>query len=67
MTTPHLLEQNEATGRVANFRRAAGLEEGSFAGPRYNDSDAYKTIETAEQATLTACRPARHEGHPGEG
>ena len=26
VTVPHILEQNEATGRVANFRRAAGLE-----------------------------------------
>ncbi|HVS66288.1 MAG TPA: beta-L-arabinofuranosidase domain-containing protein [Thermoanaerobaculia bacterium] len=47
VTVPHILEQNEATGRIANFRRAAGLEEGPFEGPRYNDSDVYKSIEAA--------------------
>jgi uncharacterized protein len=55
VTIPHILEQNEATGRVANFRRAAGLEEGPFEGPRYNDSDVYKTLEAASYAL--ALRP----------
>ncbi|HSK69283.1 MAG TPA: beta-L-arabinofuranosidase domain-containing protein [Candidatus Limnocylindria bacterium] len=39
------LEQCEKTGRLANFRRAAGLEEGPFEGRYYNDSDVYKVLE----------------------
>ncbi len=39
------LEQCEKTGRLANFRRAAGLEAGGFQGLYFNDSDVYKMIE----------------------
>jgi DUF1680 family protein len=34
--------QNEETGRVANFRRAAGHEEGASEGRAFNDTDVYK-------------------------
>lgn len=39
------LDQCEKTGRLANFRRAAGREEGGFQGRYYNDSDVYKVLE----------------------
>ena len=37
----------EDTGRIANFARAGGLEEGPFQGIRFNDSDVFKVIEGA--------------------
>ena len=39
------LDKCESTGRIANFRRAAGWEEGPFQGIYYNDSDVYKVLE----------------------
>ena len=47
VTIPHILRQNEATGRVANFERAAGRAEGAYSGRRFNDTDVYKLIEAA--------------------
>jgi DUF1680 family protein len=38
-------DQLEKTKRLANFRRAAGKEEGTFEGLYFNDSDVYKWIE----------------------
>ena len=39
------LEQCEKTGRLGNFRRAAGREEGGFRGIFFDDSDVYKVLE----------------------
>ena len=47
MTVPYALKMNEETGRVDNFRKAAGLMKGPFQGKRYNDSDIYKAMEGA--------------------
>lgn len=47
---PHIAEQNETTGRVANFERAAGLKPGDYEGRRFNDTDIYKWIEAASYA-----------------
>ena len=44
---PHIHRQNETTGRVANFERAAGLKPGKYDGRRFNDTDIYKWIEAA--------------------
>lgn len=44
-TTRYCLKRCEETGRIANFRRAAGLEEGGFEGIYFNDSDVYKVLE----------------------
>jgi DUF1680 family protein len=44
-TVPHVMAQCEETGRVDNFRKAAGEMEGKFLGPHFNDSDVYKVIE----------------------
>src|SRR5947209_422698 len=47
VTIPHILTENEATGRVANFERAAGRKSGAYEGRRFNDTDVYKIIEAA--------------------
>lgn len=50
VTIPHILRQNEETGRVDNFRKAAGLLSGQYQGRRFNDTDVYKVIEAASYA-----------------
>ncbi len=50
VTIPHIMEQNEITGRVDNFRKAAGLIEGRYDGRRFNDTDIYKVVEAASYA-----------------
>ncbi len=47
VTLPHIMRQNEATGRVDNFLKAARKLDGPYKGQRYNDTDVYKTIEAA--------------------
>jgi DUF1680 family protein len=47
VTIPHILHQNEATGRVDNLRRGAGKLKGEYQGRRFNDTDVYKVIEAA--------------------
>lgn len=53
VTLPHIFGQNESTGRVANFERAAGRAEGAYQGRRFNDTDVYKAIEAASYALAT--------------
>ncbi|MGQ9801320.1 MAG: glycoside hydrolase family 127 protein [Candidatus Saccharicenans sp.] len=53
VTIPYLLRMNEETGRVDNFRIAAGLKKGQHTGKRYNDSDVYKAIEAAAYTLKT--------------
>ncbi|MGH9390030.1 MAG: glycoside hydrolase family 127 protein, partial [Vicinamibacteria bacterium] len=50
VTIPHILRQNEETGRVDNFRKAAGVIPGEYQGRRFNDTDVYKGIEAASYA-----------------
>lgn len=50
VTIPYDFQRCEETGRIANFARAGGLEEGDFEGIYYNDSDVYKVIEGAAYA-----------------
>lgn len=45
ITIPFALKKNEDTGRVNNFRKAAGLMEGKYEGRRFNDTDVYKVME----------------------
>jgi len=47
VTVPFALQKNEETGRVDNFRKAAGLLKGPHQGKRYNDSDVFKVMEGA--------------------
>jgi len=39
------LDKCEATGRISNFLKAAGLMGGDFEGMYFNDSDVYKVLE----------------------
>lgn len=50
VTIPHIMEENEQTGRVDNFRKAAGRMEGRYQGRRFNDTDVYKVLEAASYA-----------------
>ena len=43
-------DRNEETGRIDNFRRAAGKIEGPLQGKYFNDSDVYKWMEAASWA-----------------
>ncbi len=54
-TLPSQHAQLEETGRIDNFRRAAGKQDGEFAGIFFNDSDVYKWIEAA--CLSLACEP----------
>jgi hypothetical protein len=58
VTIPHILRQNEETGRVDNFRKAAGEVPGRYEGRRFNDTDIYKVIEAASYAIAQTPDPA---------
>ena len=47
VTVPYAFKKCEETGRISNFAKAAGLEQGKFEGTYFNDSDVYKVIEGA--------------------
>jgi DUF1680 family protein len=46
-TLPHNLKMCQETGRLENFKTAAGQQGGPFKGTYYNDSDVYKVLEGA--------------------
>ncbi len=50
---PLQYQQCEATGRLNNFRRAAGSYKGAFEGIFFNDSDVYKWLEAASWTLAT--------------
>ncbi len=58
MTIPHILRQNEVTGRVDNFLKAARKMEGAYKGQRYNDTEVYKAIEAAAYVLAASPDPA---------
>jgi DUF1680 family protein len=58
VTIPHIFTQNEQTGRVANFARAAGKAPGKYEGRRFNDTDVYKVIEAASYSLVHHPDPA---------
>ena len=47
ITIPATFKKSEETGRISNFAKAGGSEEGSFEGIFFNDSDVFKIIEGA--------------------
>jgi DUF1680 family protein len=47
VTIPHIMRENETTGRVDNFRKAARQMSGAYSGRRFNDTDIYKIVEAA--------------------
>ena len=53
VTIPHILAENEQTGRVDNFRKGAGLMPGDYQGRRFNDTDTYKIVEAASYSLAT--------------
>lgn len=58
VTIPHIFLENEKTGRVGNFERAAGRKPGSYEGRRFNDTDVYKAIEAASESLISHPDPA---------
>lgn len=50
VTVPHILHECEVTGRIDNFKKAAGLMEGHHVGYHFDDSDVYKAIEAASSS-----------------
>ncbi len=54
VTLPGQYDQCERSGRIDNFRRAAGKKEVPFQGRFYNDSDVYKWLEAACYALATS-------------
>jgi uncharacterized protein len=58
VTIPHIMRENEETGRVANFLKAAHAIDGAYQGQRYNDTDVYKIIEAASDSLAVAPDPA---------
>lgn len=57
VTVPYDLRKCEETGRIANFARAAGLEEGAHEGIFFNDSDVFKVIEGAAYSLMLSPDP----------
>lgn len=57
VTLPSQYQRCEETGRIDNFRRAAGKKQGPFQGRYYNDSDVYKWIEACAFALAEAPDP----------
>ncbi|MCC6682906.1 MAG: glycoside hydrolase family 127 protein [Phycisphaeraceae bacterium] len=47
VTIPYDFAKCQETGRLANFARAGGFEDGPHEGHRFNDSDVFKVIEGA--------------------
>lgn len=45
VTIPYCFDKCEETHRIDNFAVAGGLQEGTFVGRRYNDSDVFKIME----------------------
>ena len=57
VTIPHILAENETTGRVENFLKAAHTVDGPYQGHRYDDTDIYKVIEAASYALAVSPDP----------
>jgi uncharacterized protein len=58
VTIPHIIAQNELTGRIDNFLKAAHKMDGAYKGQRYNDTDVYKVIEAASYSLVGQPDPA---------
>jgi DUF1680 family protein len=58
VTIPHIMRENEETGRLDNFLKAAHRIEGPYQGQRYNDTDVYKIIEAASDSLAAVPDPA---------
>lgn len=58
VTIPHIMRQNESTGRVDNLRKGAGRMPGAYQGRRFNDTDVYKVVEAAAYTLVSRPDPA---------
>jgi DUF1680 family protein len=58
VTIPHIMQENESTGRVDNFRKAARQMTGAYSGRRFNDTDIYKVVEAASFSLKAKPDPA---------
>jgi DUF1680 family protein len=58
VTIPHIMQQNELSGRIDNFLKAAKKKSGPYQGQRYNDTDVYKIVEAASWSLATHPDPA---------
>lgn len=58
VTVPYDFQKSEETDRIANFARAAGLEQGPHVGIFFNDSDVYKIIEGTAYSLMLHPDPA---------
>ena len=57
VTLPSQWRHCEETGRIDNFRRAAGKIEAQFRGRYYNDSDVYKWVEACAYSLVEGPDP----------
>lgn len=57
VSLPQQWEQLEATGRLDNFRRVAGLVSAPYKGRVFNDTDLYKWLEAASWALVRGPDP----------
>ena len=57
VTIPTNFRRSEETGRIANFARAGGLEDGPHQGKHYDDSDVFKIIEGASYSLSQTADP----------
>ena len=58
ITIPYTFAKSEETGRISNFAKAGGLEDGEFEGIYFNDSDVFKIIEGASYSLQVKEDPA---------
>ena len=65
VTIPVCFRRCEETGRIDNFRKAAGQMEGPYEGRYYNDSDVYKVIEGAAYSLALHPDPELTQPHGG--
>ena len=57
VTIPATLKKSEETGRISNFAKAGGLEEGEFQGIFFDDSDVFKIVEGASYSLRVNSNP----------
>lgn len=57
VTVRYDFEKCEETGRISNFAKAGGLQEGDHEGIFFNDSDVFKVIEGAAYALMQKADP----------
>src|ERR1700720_3155321 len=57
VTIPRILQENDDTGRVANFEKAAGKKSGPYEGRRFNEMVVFKIIVAASHSLAVVPDP----------